>query len=62
MKAGADDYLPKPFGADEVLLTIKKAEEREELGAEVGRLRAEVSADRRFGDIIARSPAMVRAL
>ena len=62
MKAGAYDYLPKPFGADEVLLTIKKAEEREELGAEVGRLRAEVSADRRFGDIIARSPAMVRAL
>ncbi len=40
MKAGAYDYIPKPFGADEVLLTIKKAEEREELGAEVGRLRA----------------------
>ena len=62
MKAGAYDYVPKPFGADEVLLTIKKAEERERLGAEVGRLRNEVSADRRFGDIIARSPAMVRAL
>jgi two-component system, NtrC family, response regulator AtoC len=62
MKAGAYDYLPKPFGADEVLLTIKKAEEREQLRREVGRLREEVRSDRRFGDIVARSPAMIRAL
>ncbi len=62
MKAGAYDYLPKPFGADEVLLTIRKAEEREQLRREVGRLRSEVRADRRFGDIVARSPAMLRAL
>ncbi len=62
MKAGAYDYIPKPFGADEVLLTVKKAEEREQLREEVGRLRSEVRADRRFGEIVARSPAMVRAL
>ncbi len=62
MKGGAYDYLPKPFGADEVLLTIRKAEEREHLRREVGRLRAEVRADRRFGEIVARSPAMIRAL
>ncbi len=62
MKAGAYDYLPKPFGADEVLLTIRKAEEREQLRTEVGRLRAEVSAGRRIGDIVARSPTMIRAL
>ncbi len=62
MAKGAYDYLPKPFGADEVLLTVKKAEERERLRREVGRLRAEVRADRRFGDIIARAPDMVRAL
>lgn len=62
MKAGAYDYLPKPFGADEVLLTIRKAEEREQLRTEVGRLRAEVSAERRLGDIVARSPNMIRAL
>jgi two-component system response regulator AtoC len=62
MKAGAYDYLPKPFGADEVLLTVKKAEERESLRQEVGRLRSEVRADRRFGEIVARSQAMVRAL
>ena len=62
MKEGAYDYLPKPFGADEVLLTIRKAEEREQLRTEVGRLRAEVSAERRLGDIVARSPTMIRAL
>ena len=62
MKAGAYDYLPKPFGADEVLLTVRKAEERERLREEVGRLRSEVRADRRFGEIVARSPAMIRAL
>ena len=62
MKRGAYDYLPKPFGADEVLLTVKKAMEREKLRREVGRLRAQVRADRRFGDIVARAPAMVRAL
>jgi two-component system response regulator AtoC len=62
MKAGAYDYIPKPFGADEVLLTVRKAEERERLREEVGRLRSEVRADRRFGEIVARSPAMITAL
>ncbi|MBI4541234.1 MAG: sigma-54-dependent Fis family transcriptional regulator [Gemmatimonadetes bacterium] len=62
MKRGAYDYLPKPFGADEVLLTVRKAVERESLRREVGRLRREVSAGRRYGEIIARSPAMVNAL
>jgi two-component system, NtrC family, response regulator AtoC len=62
MKAGAYDYLPKPFGAEELLLTLRKAEEREELRREVSRLRDEVRADARFGDIVARAPAMIRAL
>ena len=62
MKKGAYDYVPKPFGAEEVLLTIRKAEERERLRREVGRLREEVRADARFGDIVARSPSMVNAL
>jgi len=62
MKRGAYDYLPKPFGADEVLLTIRKAEEREQLRKEVSRLRQEVRADARFGEFIVGSPAMRKAL
>ena len=62
MKRGAYDYLPKPFGADEVLLTIRKAEEREQLRKEVGRLRQEVRADARFGEFVVGSPAMRKAL
>ena len=62
MKRGAYDYLPKPFGADEVLLTVRKAEEREQLKREVGRLRKEVQLDRRFGEIVAGSGAMRKAL
>lgn len=62
MKKGAYDYIPKPFGADEVLLTVRKAEEREQLRKEVGRLRREVEVDRRFGEIVAGSGAMRRAL
>jgi two-component system response regulator AtoC len=62
MKKGAYDYIPKPFGADEVLLTVRKAEEREQLRREVGRLRQEVRADARFGELVVGSPAMRRAL
>ena len=62
MKKGAYDYIPKPFGAEEVLLTVRKAEEREHLRREVGRLRNEVRADRKFGELVARSPRMVEAL
>jgi two-component system, NtrC family, response regulator AtoC len=62
MKRGAYDYLPKPFGGEEVLLALRKVEEREKLRREVGRLRTEVRAERRYGEIVARSAAMVRAL
>lgn len=62
MQKGAYDYLPKPFGADEALLTVRKAEEREQLRREVGRLRNQVRADARFAEIVVGSPAMERAL
>jgi two-component system response regulator AtoC len=62
MKAGAYDYLAKPFGAEEVLLTLRKAEEREQLRREVGRLREEVKSEVKFGEIVARSPLMTSAL
>jgi two-component system, NtrC family, response regulator AtoC len=62
MKKGAYDYIAKPFGADDVLLVVQKAEEREQLRREVGRLRQEVRADARFGEIVAGSAAMRRAI
>jgi two-component system, NtrC family, response regulator AtoC len=62
MKKGAYDYIPKPFGSDDVLLIVRKAEEREQLRQEVGRLRREVRADARFGEIVVGSPAMRQAM
>lgn len=62
MKKGAYDYIPKPFSPDQLLLTLKKAEERESLRREVTRLRQEVSIDRRYRAIVAKSPAMIKAL
>jgi two-component system, NtrC family, response regulator AtoC len=62
MKKGAYDYITKPFNADELILALRKAEEREALRREVGRLREEVSIQRRYRQIIAKSPAMTRAL
>jgi two-component system response regulator AtoC len=58
MKAGAYDYLGKPFRPDEVLLVLRKAEERERLRAENRWLRREIEAARGHAAIIAESPAM----
>jgi two-component system response regulator AtoC len=44
MKAGAYDFLPKPFKPDDVLLCLRKAEERERLTRENRRLRTELHA------------------
>jgi CheY-like chemotaxis protein len=39
MREGAYDYLQKPFKPDEVILTVRKAEERERLRRELDSLR-----------------------
>src|SRR5688572_4284940 len=62
MKRGAYDYIPKPFSPDQLVLTLKKAEERESLRREVTRLREEVSIERRYRQIVAKAPAMTKAL
>ena len=61
MKIGAYDYISKPFKADEVLLTLKKAEERERLKEENLKLQTKIETIEQrysFGNIVARSEAM----
>ena len=63
MKTGAYDYISKPFKTDEVLLTLKKAEERERLKRENLRLQdriRKIEQKYSFGNIVARSEAMAR--
>ncbi len=62
MKEGAYDYLPKPFRPDEVVLTLRKAEERERLRQEVAGLKAQLAAGPAERGLIVESAAMRRAL
>jgi two-component system response regulator AtoC len=58
MKAGAYDYVQKPFKPDEIVLALRKAEERELLRRENRALREEIRKEHKFGDILAKSGAM----
>ncbi len=58
MKAGAYDYVQKPFKPDEVVLALRKAEERESLRRENRALRDEIRKENRFEDILAKSGKM----
>jgi two-component system response regulator AtoC len=58
MKAGAYDYVQKPFKPDEVVLALRKAEERESLRRENRALRDEIRKEHRFEDILAKSGKM----
>src|SRR5207237_3186753 len=58
MKEGAYDYIPKPFRPDEVVLTLRKAEEREQLGRTIATLRAQLDATTAARARIAESRAM----
>ncbi len=61
MKLGAYDFISKPFKTDEVLLTLKKAEERKRLKKENRRLKAriqKIQGKYTFGDMVGRSPAI----
>src|SRR5690242_16091285 len=60
MKAGAYDYLGKPFRPDEVLLVLRKAEERERLRRENTRVRKETAP--RGPQLVAEGPAMKEVL
>jgi two-component system response regulator AtoC len=62
MKEGAYDYLPKPFRPDEVVLTLRKAEEREGLRRDVAGLRAQLATGPAERGLVAESRAMRAAL
>ena len=62
MKEGAYDYVQKPFRADEVVLVLRKAEERERLRREVESLRSALGSGAASRDIVAASQAMRSAL
>ena len=62
MKEGAYDYIPKPFRSDEVVLTLRKAEERERLGNTIATLRAQLGASPESRAVVAESAAMQAAL
>ncbi len=58
IKKGAYDYISKPFKKDEVILVLKKAEERERLRTENKRLRKALGREVGFGDFVGRSEKM----
>src|SRR5580698_4287713 len=59
MKAGAFDYIPKPFDPDELTLAVRRAIDWRELRLQNARLRTEASLGR---TIVADSPAMKRVM
>jgi two-component system response regulator AtoC len=58
MKAGAYDYVQKPFKPDEIVLALRKAEEREALRRENRALREEIRKEHQFEQILAKSQSM----
>jgi len=58
MKLGAYDYISKPFKPDEIVLTLKKAEERERLRRENLFLKKEVQKEYSFENIISKNERM----
>lgn len=62
MKAGASEYLTKPFDLDELKLGIDKALRMSELAAEVDRLREEIDRDWDVEGIVAADPKMLELL
>jgi len=60
IRAGAHDFLPKPFEVEELAHRIRRATELRSLRAEVRRLREGIATDARFDEMIGDSPAMRR--
>jgi len=62
IRRGAYDFIAKPFRADQVLLVVRKAIEREGLRREVAQLHEALDALRTPAGIVGRSPKLAQAL
>ena len=60
IKAGAYDYIVKPFDVDEIHLLVRQAAQQRVLEREVCYLRAELDRAHGFDSLVGRHPAMVR--
>jgi DNA-binding NtrC family response regulator len=60
MKAGADDYVPKPFDNDEIRLVVQRALDRTRLARENRLLLDRVQREYGFENLIGSGPAMQR--
>jgi two-component system response regulator PilR (NtrC family)/two-component system response regulator HydG len=58
MRAGAFDYVTKPFKRDELMLALERAFETRALEEENRQLRRAVDRSTSFGDLLGASPAM----
>ncbi len=62
MKLGAYDYISKPFKPDEIVLTLKKADERERLRKENELLRRTVKGEYSFENIVSENEKMQKII
>jgi two-component system response regulator AtoC len=62
MKRGAYDFIQKPFRADQVLLVVRKAIEREGLRRQVEQLHEEIAALRAPNGIVGHNAALQQAI
>jgi two-component system response regulator AtoC len=60
MKLGAYDYISKPFKTDEIILTLKKAEERERLKRENVFLKEQIKKEYKAENFVGKSETMIR--
>jgi DNA-binding NtrC family response regulator len=58
MKAGADDYVPKPFDNDEIRVVLRRALDRYQLERENERLRERIQRDYGVGNLVGAGRAM----
>jgi two-component system response regulator AtoC len=58
IKGGAYDYVGKPFKPDEIVLALRKAEERESLRRENRALKEQIQKEHQFESILAKSAPM----